>query len=147
MFTRTLNRVQPKIPVTAMRTHAILAPVSTHYRKATCEEIGCLAFHNGWTLAVAGLPDDVVADAKNSRRRYRVERDDTTGAETLHFEAGQPCFKAAAHRIRIERPELFIVRAGDWRGNPDGTDSVTQLSGPDAWADSLQTNLERCTNG
>jgi hypothetical protein len=147
MFTRTLNRVEPKLPVTAMRTHAIFAPVDTHFRPATCAEIGCLAFHNGWSFDTAGQNADVIALAKQSGRRHRVERDETTGTEVLHFEAGQPCFKASGHRMRVDRPELFIVRSGDHRGNPDGANSVTQFSGPEAWADSVHTQLEKCTNG
>jgi hypothetical protein len=148
MFTRTLNRVMPKIPVTAMRTFGIVAPVSTHFRPATCEDIGCLAYHHGWTLDTAGLPAELVHDAKTSGRSYTTTRAEDTGAEVLVFAAGQPCFKAAAHRVRVDRPEIFVSRNGDWRGNPDGPSATpTQYSGPDSWADALHTQLERCTSG
>lgn len=147
MFTRKLNRVTPTLPVTAMRTYSISVPLKTHFRPATCEEIGCLAFHHGWSFDTAGRNEDTIALARLSGRRYRVERDETTGAEVFHFDAGQPCFKASGHRMRVDRPELYIVRDGDWRGNPTGVDSVVQFSGADAWADSAHTLMERCTNG
>lgn len=146
-FTQTLNRVQPKLPVTEMRTHAIFAPTDTHFRPARCEEVGCPAFHNGWVYDTAGQPAEITDTVRRSGRRYRVDRNEDTGTEMWHFEPGQPCFKASQHRIRLDRPELFIVRPGDWRGNPGGRDAVTQFSGPDAWADSLNTQMEKCTNG
>lgn len=147
MFTRTLNRIQPKLPVTAMRTFAIVAPVQTHFRPATCEEIGCLAFHHGWSLDTAGLPAELVHDAKHSGRKYTISRDEDHGTEVLHFEPGQPCFKAAAHRMRVERPEIFLSRNGDWRGNPDGPSAKPLIySGADAWADDTHTTLERISS-
>jgi hypothetical protein len=141
---RPLNRIQPKLPVTAMRTHAILAPLETHWRKATCEEFGCEHHSRGWALSTAGLTEAQVFAAKNSGRKFVVTEDEN-GAEVLTFEPGQQCFRSASHRIRIERPEFFIARNGDWRGNPDG-EHVKPLvfSGSDSWKDSLGTMLDRC---
>jgi hypothetical protein len=36
------------------------------------------------------------------------------------FEAGQPCFPPAS-TAPLARPELYVVRDGDRRGNPRGT--------------------------
>lgn len=145
-FTRTLNRVQPQLPVTMMKTFAILAPVATHFRPATCEEIGCMAFHYGWSWETGGKPQEMVDAVKKSGRKYTTAAVD--GGELLVFEAGQPCFKASAHRMRVERPEIFLTRNGDWRGNPDGPSAEPLIhSGPDAWADDLNTTLEACTDG
>jgi len=148
MFARQLNRVMPQLPVTAMRTFAIVAPTTTHFRPATCQEVDCPAFQYGWTLATAGQPAVLVHAAKNSGRAFIAVRDETTGAEQLIFESGQPCFKASTHRVRVDRPEIFLSRNGDWRGNPDGPRATpTRFSGADAWADALHTQLERRTNG
>lgn len=136
-------RIMPEIGNQHMITHAVFAPVGTHWRKATCEEVGCLAHHNGWSLDTTGVPADLVELAKRSGRRYAATRDEETGAEVLHFEAGQPCFKASEHRMRLDREEIFIRRAGDWRGNPNPGDKPQVFSGPDAFTDSLHTNLEQ----
>lgn len=146
MFQRKLNRVMPELAAHNMITHQIAAPLATHWRRATCEEVGCLAHHHGWSYHASGMPAEVTDAVKRSNRRYRVERDENTGDEVLHFEAGQPCFQASTHRIRIERPELFVVCDGDWRGNPRKTEPQI-LSGADAWADSLHTRLDMCRDG
>lgn len=141
MFERKLNRVVPEIGAELMRTHAISAPVATHWRRASCEDIGCLPYRNGWTLSTAGLDDQMIHTAKNSGRSFTVTRD-ADGAEVLVFEPGQPCFKTSTHRQRLDREEVFLARDGDWRGNPRRTDSMI-FSGPDAWADSLHTATDQ----
>jgi hypothetical protein len=56
---------------------------------------------------------------KQSGRAFTESR--TEGALTVFsFEAGQRCFDAGNHRARLDRPELYLVRGGDWRGNPTG---------------------------
>ncbi len=37
----------------------------------------------------------------------------------LYFAAGQTCFAAADHQVALERNEIYVARAGDWRGNPE----------------------------
>jgi hypothetical protein len=143
MMNRPLFRPDPLLPVTQMVTHAIVAPLVTHWRKATCEEIGCLHFHHGWAFHTAGMSPKLLAAAKTSGRQYRVERHES--GETWVFEPGQPCFRASEHRIRLDREELFIRRSGDWRGNPDGRGTKPLIfSGADAWKDSLGTTLDHC---
>lgn len=140
---RPLNRIEPTAPVEAMRTHAIFAPLETHWRKATCEKFGCLAFQHGWMLDTAGLTAEQVELAKRSGR-HCTSVPGESGADVLVFGPGQQCFRVSEHRIRIEREELFIARNGDWRGNPDppGTKPVV-FSSADAWHDSLGTQLDR----
>jgi len=135
-----LFRPKPELPAGQMRTHHILAPAATHWRKATCEEVGCLAYQHGWSLALTGLDEDDIWQARNAGRSYREETGDA--GPMLVFEPGQPCFRTSTHRIRIDRPEIFLVREGDWRGNPRKIEPTT-FSGADAWADSLHTNLSQ----
>lgn len=139
-FTRPLNRVTPAIPAAQMQTHAIIAPLESHWRKATCAEVECGAFLNGWSLDTTGLPEELVHLAKNSGRRFTA----TTGTsgELLVFEAGQQCFKSGTHRTRVDREEIFLKLDGDWRGNPRGTDPVV-FSSPDAFVDHLHTHLDQ----
>lgn len=136
---RPLNRIAPRLPVTAMQTHAILSPIRTHFRPATCVEVECRHYEHGWTLRTAGLAADMVAAARHSGRHY-TETADEHGAPVLHFAAGQPCFRASEHRVRLDREPVYLKRNGDWRGDPDGLSAApVRLSGPDAFADSLHT--------
>jgi hypothetical protein len=141
MVSRPVFRPEPRIPVQGMQTHHILAPVQTHWRQASCEEVGCLAFHHGWVLPLEGLDEGDIWQARYSGRRYHQQTNED-GKVFLHFEAGQPCFRASTHQKRLDRPELFIVRSGDWRGT-DRTQDPIRFSGPDAWADHLGTHLEQ----
>lgn len=115
-----INRVEPLMAPGAYRTFAIVAPVSTHFRPATCAEVDCPHYLHGWRVRVEGLPPEMVHTAKTSGRRF-VEQRIAEGETWLVFEAGQPCFQASEHRTRLDKPELFVVRDGDHRGNPRGT--------------------------
>lgn len=142
---RPLNRVEPKLPASAMRSHLILAPEQTHFRAATCEEIQCPQFLKGYGVPLKDIDAEDLGLLRSFIETYklkasRVEIKD--GEWHLWFEAGQRCLRASTHRMRIEKPEIFVVRDGDHRGNPLGTDPII-FSGADAWADSLQTNLDK----
>lgn len=129
----------PALPVTAVKTYQAAMPLSTHWRKATCAEIACPHYLNGWRTRVEGLPADLLHAARSSGRRYTEVRL-AEGETWLVFEAGQPCFRAAAHRLPNGRPERFFERDGDWRGNPTGR--VIEHS-PDGWLDSFGEHQER----
>lgn len=130
-----MNRVEPKMPASAYRTFAILAPVSSHWRKATCAEVDCPDYLNGWRVRVEGLDPQMLHAARTSGRRFR-ELHVTEGETWLVYEAGQSCFRAEQHRRRLERPELYVVRDGDWRGNPRGT-PVRQHARPEHWVENF----------
>jgi hypothetical protein len=102
------------------KTYTIHAPLSTHFRRATCEEIGCPNYLKGWQTRIEGLPAELLHAVRNSGRKY-TELRVTEGETWLVFEAGQSCFQTTKHRTRIDEPELYIVRDGDHRGNPRGT--------------------------
>lgn len=140
MFTRPLNRVQPVLPAAAMLTHEIAAPLATHWRKATCEEVGCPAFLYGWKLELTGLDAGDIWQARNSGRRYREQPSDS--GPVLIFEAGQPCFASFTHRLPADRPPIYVAKGGDWRGNPLETEPVI-FSGEDPFIDHFNTHMER----
>lgn len=130
---RPINRIQPQMPAAAYKTYSIAAPLSTHYRPATCQEVDCPRYLNGWRVHVEQVGPELTHTAKNSGRRYQELRV-AEGQTYLVFEAGQPCFQASEHRMRIDRPELYIVRDGDWRGNPRGT-QARQHARPEHWVE------------
>lgn len=172
-----INRAQPVGPAAAYKTYQVTAPLSTHFRPATCAEVDCAAWRHGWRTVVDERTDLGMAQAAyiraecvsaslpaspagRARRRYTEHRDEhhlmdgtgltagsVTGLTTFEFAAGQPCF--AKHEVPLERPELYIVRGGDWRGNPRGTPARRHTTAED-WVedfaehqDRLRTALER----
>ncbi len=94
------------------------------FRKATCAEVECEQWLNGWTFSVAMLAADPQLDriARNSGRHYRVQVHE--GQEYLVFPPGQPCFAAGNHKIQLEEetPLLFVGR-----GDPRTFDPRTNL--------------------
>lgn len=111
---RRVNRAEPVGPTHAYQTYSIQAPLETHFVKATCPEVDCKEYKEGWTLRVQHLNDRLWAAIKNSKRRYR--RMDLTAEEGyLIFEPGQLCFQVDQHKRKLERPEFYLVGRGDWR--------------------------------
>jgi hypothetical protein len=135
-----MNRIPPQGRVQDYKTYQILAPVTTHRRRATCAEIGCPNYLKGWKLRVEGLPPEMLHAAKTSGRKF-TELDITEDEHWLIFEAGQPCFKAAEHTAPLDKQEIFIARDGDFRGNPTG--NVRRHTRPEFWLEDMQENLGR----
>ena len=139
-------RIDPALPVHAYKTYAIASPVATHYRTASCTEAGCLAQRNGWKTVVdesrALGQKQAFYIRSRSGRKFTETRNGTT---EFVFEAGQECF--AEHKVPLDRPELYVVRGGDWRGNPTGE---RQRLSSDAWVNDFgqhQDRLARVING
>lgn len=137
---RPVNRITPALPVGAMKTYEIRMPKQTHWREATCAEVECPEFQNGWTTR---LPrgSELVDVLRRSGRRFHEITDLTSPELEFIFEPGQPCFRATTHRVRVDRPELFVVREGDWRGNPRGTSR--QHRRPEDWVDDFATHQDK----
>jgi hypothetical protein len=119
-MTARLFRIEPAMGPESYKTFAVVSPISTHMRPATCPEVGCDQYRNGWRVHVEALTPDLLHAAKAAGRRYREEQL-SEGQTYLVFEPGQPCFKAAQHRAPLGRPPLYVVKDGDHRGNPRGT--------------------------
>jgi len=117
-------RIAPKMPPSAYKTYALRMPPATHFRKATCQEVDCRAYVNGWVTHI-----DVSTELGQRQARYIVDKsgrtyttngtpDSTDTRVTFTFPPGQQCF--ADHQVPLEREPFYIVRDGDWRGNPTG---------------------------
>lgn len=128
-----LNRLPPLLPATGYKTYQIVSPIPTHFKTVTCTQIGCAAQEFGWVTRVDERTDLGKAQGyyirNNSGRRF-VESIDPSGMTRFEFQAGQICF--ATHKQKLDRPEIYVVRDGDWRGNPFGTQPVVH-SKPDFW--------------
>jgi hypothetical protein len=147
---RQLFRIEPKLPAGAMKTYAILRPTSTHFRPATCAEVDCPQYLHGWRTVVDESTDLGARQAHyirtQSGRSFHEQRDRTgvgvLGAVTFTFGPGQMCFRTADHRVPVGRPELFVVREGDWRGNPRRTEPRVHKRAAD-WVDDFANHQDR----
>lgn len=135
-------RIDPKLPAGAMKTYAIHAPISTHYRPATCQEVDCEAYAHGWKTRIdpnAELGRKQLNYIRlGSGRSFRVVTSPGTPIVDLIFSPGQQCF--AQHQVPLEREPFYIVRDGDFRGNPRGT-TPRKLSAPH-WVDDFATHQD-----
>lgn len=146
---RRLNRIVPRLPVEKMQTYRIARPVQTHTRPGSCADVDCPQWANGWKTI---LPVEHVmvpalrraamqaVDLGDGRRRKCVVEAEDGRTVVFRFEAGQPCLKASEHRVRLDRPEIYLVRGGDWRAN---TGLVRRHTRPEHWVEDMQTTLEQ----
>lgn len=137
-----MNRIEPAMPAGAYKTYQIIAPLSTHWRNATCEEAGCERFVQGWMTVVdesTELGRQQAHYIRHDQTRHAVEEKDEAGLTVFTFTNGQHCF--GSHRVRVEREEIFVERGGDWRGNPSG--DRRQHVRPADWLDSFTGHQDR----
>lgn len=136
------QRIAPALPAGAYKTYQVLSPVQTHTSPATCEEADCQALANGWRTTVderTSLGQEQAYYIRHDRSRRHFETANPDGLTTFEFPAGQTCF--AQHRVSLDRPELFLVRGGDWRGDPSGAKPY-QHSSPESWLDDFGTHQD-----
>ena len=100
----------------AFKTYRVFAPPS-HYRRATCAEVDCDGYLHGWT-ALVEVNDGATLHAYRTSGRPHTETTDGL-VVTFDFEAGVGCRTPSQHRVQV-LPEIYVVRGGDWRGNPTG---------------------------
>lgn len=144
-FRQTPYRPAPLMPAAAYKTFQIASPISTHYRPATCEEVGCLAQAHGWATMV---DESHVLGAKQAHYirklagRSFIEARTELGLTRFEFAAGQRCFASESHRVPLERPEIYVVREGDHRGNPRGTEPRVHVRALD-WVDEFANHQDK----
>lgn len=114
-----MNRLPPQGRVQDYKTYQIAAPLKTHWRPATCAEVSCPQHEKGWQVRVESLTPEMLHAARTSGRKY-TELHVKEGETWLVYEAGQACFRASQHRVKLDLQEIYIARDGDWRGNPTG---------------------------
>lgn len=141
---RQMNRIVPKSGPENYKTFGIYKPRETHTRPGTCEEYGCENYLVGWTnrvpLSDIKTLEWLRSSACTSRWKYTERRENN---EILFmFPAGQRCFKFDKHRVSLDRPELYVVKGGDWRGDPR-QETPRVHTKPENWVEDMQENLEQ----
>lgn len=135
---RQVTRINPVGPPQAYQTYQVHTP-KTHMRAATCEEVECPNYLRGFKIAVAHDDQRRIHLIKTSGKPYTVE-DGESGVRYAVFAAGTHCFKEMTHRVAVG-PELYIVKGGDWRGNPTGR--VRQHVKAADWVEDFATHQDR----
>lgn len=142
-----LNRIRPALPAQSYKSYSMLFPLRTHWRKASCAEVECDHYVMGW---------DTVVDTATElgRQQYDYLHGDRTRSFTetkegytlvkFHYGPGNRPFAGPRHDhvIKIAREPLMVVRDGDWRGNPRGTEPLIHRNAEN-WADDFATHQNR----
>ena len=116
--------------------YSIKAPLSTHWREATCEEVDCRKNIMGWethcnTDTELGRNQVAYIRAGKSERRF-TERVDVEGVIIFRFSPGQQCF--TNHIKKIEgKGHLLLRESGGQR----------QLLEPERWMWEFNESMER----
>ena len=136
-----VNRFDPQLPPSAMKTYELRSPLATHWRPATCAEVDCAAQAHGWRTVI-----DVATDLGRVQANYirlhsgrHFTAEETGTLVTFTFPAGQTCF--AEHRAPLDRPEFYRVVGGDWRGNPRG--EVYNHANAADWVDDFRNHQDK----
>ena len=134
------NRVEPALPAHLMKTYQILAPADTHWRAVPCSPENCQNHVHGWRTYIDERTDlgkrQAYAIREQLGRAYTEERNEH-GVTEFTFPAGQQCFDV--HRERLERPEHFLVRAGDHRTQLEVIQRHTSAAD---WVDDFATHQD-----
>jgi hypothetical protein len=110
-------RLLPALPAAEMQTYNI----TSRPRPATCEEVDCRHYREGWATVADEATDLGRRQAvyiRGDRTRKHSESRTEAGLTRFDFEPGQKCF--GSHTLPWEGREAFIRRGGDFRGNPRG---------------------------
>ena len=100
------------------------------WRRATCDEVDCGGYLNGWRTVVPVGSDQAVMIRRDLFKTYNfTEKRDEAGMVCFTFPAGQKCFSASKHRLPTERVPIFR------RGR--------QQVEYKRWVDNSQENLRR----
>lgn len=133
--------IMPNLPAHSYTTYQFLRPMATHMRDATCQEVDCEAYANGWKTTV-----DTNTELGRKQANYirmqsgrRFTATDNGGMVTFEFFAEQKCFRQ--HKVPLERDPIFLERGGDFRGNPTGY--RRQFKNIEDWGDKFKETTEK----
>lgn len=141
-------RIPPQGPPQAYKTYSVVSPVATHFRDASCEEVGCVNAVHGWVTDVDESTQLGQQQAyyirRESGRRF-VEEHPDSGLTRFVFAPDQECF--AQHKTRVDRPERFLVRPGDWRVSARPYEHTRPELWLEDFAENQQTLADRVREG
>src|SRR5258708_14797613 len=80
-----LMRVMPALAAEHVKTFQMTQPLATHWRPASCDEVGCPNYLNGWRVRVEGLDPGLLHLAVSSGRKWT--RLDVAAGGSLDWES------------------------------------------------------------
>lgn len=118
-----LNRTPMRLGPEYYQSFTRAMPLSSHWRRVSCEFYECDAWLNGFVLTIdtsteLGLKQyDYVTHDKT--RSYSMQRINLTEFKFI-YPPGTPGFAGVDHDhfFPVGREPLWVVTGGDWRGNP-----------------------------
>lgn len=102
--------VRPR-PQSLSRTYRLARPLRTHWRRASCEEVRCPNFLNGFMVHKEALTGQQQSALEHSGRPFQM-LPKAEGETYYVFAAGTPCLRHNSHRVQNDRPELYLVQHG-----------------------------------
>jgi hypothetical protein len=136
--------IHPAAGPEAYKSYAMRAPISTHWRQASCEEVDCESFLQGFVTTVDLTTElgqrqyDYLSHDKE--RSYHMQRVSETLVKFV-YGPGNRCFSSNKHRTAIGRPPRLLVVGGDWRGNPRREKRVHRNI--DDWVDDARNHQDK----
>lgn len=126
--------MRPELPASAFQTFTIKRPRTPDFwRTATCDEIECEAWRDGWETRI-----DLSTELGQRQAAYIVKRSGRSFSQEREgdmiifvFTPGQRCFRE--HKVAIERDPIWIARPDNAR--PDRIRKHTR--GAD-WVENMQ---------
>ncbi len=141
MFAQKPFRLAPPGAVTDYKSYEFSMPAVTHTRPATCGQVDCPTQASGWIT-----PVDESTELGQKQAHYirhlsgRIHTEGPRDVFTLFtFPPGEECFEP--HMIPLDRDPVFVVRGGDWRGNPR-RERMTH-DRPDYWVEDFADHQDR----
>jgi hypothetical protein len=138
-------RIAPQGPVSGYRSFG--QRVARRVR-ATCAEVGCEHWQDGWVTTV--LPDSedealiekaCAGEVDGIRRLSCGGTLELDGFIRYHFPPETPCFRASTHTVPMA--VTMYHRKGDWRGNPDGVNVITVHPSVESWVAEFGEHQQR----
>ena len=126
-----------------MVTYSLAAPIATHRRSATCAEVECAAYINGFVVTIDPNMDlgngytgaDQLAYLRDDRTRTHTETVRSDGVVEFTYPPGQPAFGPEhEHTLPLEREPFYIRRVNG---------RVFQHDRAEHWVEDLGQNQER----
>jgi len=117
------------------KTYSLAQPISTHTRVATCQEINCEHYANGWTYDIDMLDERLIKAIDQSGKRYRIEHHE--GKTYVVFYPEQQCFRE--HRVHNDREPFYLLTPHARQMN---TRTAQRFDKPENWVDHFATHQE-----
>lgn len=136
-----VSRIAPVGRTDQYKTYGMSFPTKTHFRQATCEEVACFNFLNGWhTIVPKGSPQEEIVRSLKGSYSFTEAPVDAAGLIDFYFPPGQEhCFRWKEHKVPLDRPGTFFVRPGlSWA--PTGQARIMR---PEDWVDDFANHQDR----